>query len=507
MPTIQIDGEQCTVPTGSTIDSVLPGRDTSLSIGVIRPVTVSRAETREFLIKTTVGEVVVEIVPDTGAGEILGGLTGMGSGWQDLQVASFGPFPGVFTPARRPARYERGDLALGCGGYDPGRSFLIFCRKTHAADHGGPADGGIIARVISGRGVLDRFSGDDRIVSVEPVISFAESADAVTTTDGSLILEEGMHLITQIRIMAEGVSSGGYDTLAALSVDRMLLAMQSQVFTVNKRVSNHIRCDTLAGTDVPYESGGPRREGSVLMRTSGKKQGSLYIYFQDIPRSLAHTIVGQVVHGIELCRIAREGDRLSCVVTPTQFDLVGYSLEEAKRVAEECNIKLVTDNDEPDQVIIGQEPATTLEVLGSGSVTVRSIPNKQVISIELDDDHAPLTCKIFREVTGLKYHAIGMLPMLFSFDEVTLFKANIPKTKNVIPENIPESEVKAGVLAMTNDSCRGVGIVGVRSVDSQEFGPTSEPFSGTNMIGIVLDMEKVAGLEEGDMVYFKEVRR
>ena len=96
--------------------------------------------------------------------------------------------------------------------------------------------------------------------------------------------------------------------------------------------------------------------------------------------------------------------------------------------------------------------------------------------------------------------------MLFTFDEVTLFKADIPKTINLLPENIPVSSVEAGVLAMTNDSCRGVGIVGVRSVSSTEFGPTSEPFSGTNMIGTVLEMEKIAGLEEGEMVFFKEVR-
>jgi len=178
----------------------------------------------------------------------------------------------------------------------------------------------------------------------------------------------------------------------------------------------------------------------------------------------------------------------------------------ARERAEALHLTLTPDVDGPDRVVIKQKPATTLEVLAQGLVEVETIPDKQVISITLDDVNAPRTCKIFREFSGLKYHAVGRLPMLFSFDEVTLFKAKIPKTTNVIPENTPVSSVEAGVLAMTNDSCKGVGIVGVRSVPSSEFGPTSEPFSGTNIIGTVIDMEKIAGLEEGEVVFFREVR-
>lgn len=507
MPTVLIDGNTIETPDGSTVDTVLPGRDPGLCVGIIRPITVSRAETKEFLIKTTAGEIVVETVPGTIAGEILSSLSGARSGWLDLQVASFGPFPSSFSPSRKPSRYERGDVALGCGGYDPERSFLVFCRKTHAADHGGPAEEGIIARVISGMGVMDRLSEGDTIVSIEPVISFAESSDARTTTDGSTVLEEGMHLITHIRVHAEGLNTDGYDSQTAESVDRMLLALLDSVFTVDKRMSTHIRCDLLAGTDVPCEMCAGRREGTVLMRTSGKKRGSIYIYTQDLSRSLAHTVVGNVVHGIELCRIAQEGDRIQIQVEPPQFDLVGLSLSDARQQAEKKQIILTADIDGPDRIVICQKPVTTLEVLANGSVAVTTIPDNQVIAITLDDAKAPVTCKIFRETTGLKYHTIGRLPMLFSFDEVTLFKAKIQKTTNIIPENTPASVVEAGVLAMTNDSCKGVGIVGVRSVPSSEYGPTSEPFSGTNLIGMVLEMEKIAGLEEGDTVFFKEIRR
>ena len=503
---VRLDGKDIQVPDGSTIDTILPHRGPSQSVGILSPREVSRSETHEYLLQTTAGELVAEIVPGTKAGLILAEISGMKAGWQDLQVASFGPFNASFTPAKKPSRYERGDIVLGCGGYDPGRSYLILCRKTHAADHGGPVEGSVIARVISGRGLLDRLTQDDLILSVEPVISFAESSDVMTTNDSSTALKDGMHIISHIMVKAQGVLQTGYDSITAASVERMLLAMRESEFIVDQRISNHIRCDILAGTSVPFEICGPRREGTVHMRTRGKKQGSIYIYTYDLPRSLSHTLVGQVTHGLELCRIAGIGDHLSLVVEPVQFDLVGLSLSDAVKRADELNISLTPDKEGTDRIVIGQDPPTTMEALATGSVTVTTIADEKVISITLDDIKAPLTCRIFREVCGLKYHAVGNLPMLFSFDEVTLFKATIPKSTHVIPENTPVTTVLAGVLAMTNDSCRGVGIVGVRSVPFSEFGPTSEPFSGTNQIGVVNDMEKIAELEEGEQVYFREVR-
>jgi UPF0288 family protein (methanogenesis marker protein 3) len=58
---------------------------------------------------------------------------------------------------------------------------------------------------------------------------------------------------------------------------------------------------------------------------------------------------------------------------------------------------------------------------------------------------------------------------------------------------------------MTNDARRGPGTVGVRSVAHGEFGPTGEPFEGSNIFGILADTGKVAGLREKDMVYVREV--
>ena len=508
MVTIHIDGVKAGCEPGTVLRDLLPGHDWSLSVAVIRPGTTHRSETRQFLLKTSAGEIVIETsgdgIKDWSA--IPGNLPVK---WEDRLSVSAGTFPGSFTPARRPSRYERGDLILGCGGYDPDRSVLVFSRRTHSADHGAAADGGRVGRVISGKGVMDRLGPGDSVFSIEPVISCAESVDATTTTDDSYPVTDGMQVITHLSIEVQGYAPGGgiVSAEAAESVESLLLALRSGRFVCNQRMSTHIRCDSLAGTAVPYEAGGTRREGAVMMRTSGKNQGSVYIYTEDLPRSLAHTRVGQVVHGVELARIAREGDSFAVRILPVKVDLIGYRLDDAETFAGEQGVALTPDHQGPDRMVIGQDPATTLDVLGAGAVSVTTVPVSQVIDISLDDANAPDSCRIFRELTGLKYHAVGRLPLFFAFDDVYLFQMKIPKTTNVKPENIPEEEVEAGVLAITNESCKGVGLVGVRASDNSEFGPTSEPFSGTNMIGKVVDMEKLGSLKEGDMVFFREVGR
>jgi UPF0288 family protein (methanogenesis marker protein 3) len=129
-----------------------------------------------------------------------------------------------------------------------------------------------------------------------------------------------------------------------------------------------------------------------------------------------------------------------------------------------------------------------------------------VIDIELFDSSAPDTCRIFRRLTGLWSHSVGKLPAFFILDDVYLFKPVIPKGANIIPENTPVSEVPGGSLAMTNEARKLVGLVGVRISSNNDFGPTSEPFEGTNIIGRVIDLDKLKSIKEKDTVYIREVR-
>ena len=45
-------------------------------------------------------------------------------------------------------------------------------------------------------------------------------------------------------------------------------------------------------------------------------------------------------------------------------------------------------------------------------------------------------------------------------------------------------------------------MVGVRFEDNDEFGPTGEPFGGTNVVGrVVKGLEYLEKFKEGDIVY------
>jgi len=49
-------------------------------------------------------------------------------------------------------------------------------------------------------------------------------------------------------------------------------------------------------------------------------------------------------------------------------------------------------------------------------------------------------------------------------------------------------------------------MIGVRINEHTEFGPTAEPFDATNIIGTVLQPEKLAGLKDGSPVFIREVK-
>jgi len=508
MVAILLDGERRDVSEGSLLKDILPERTAGCCVAVIRPGARESATTGSMRLNTTAGEVVVELAPV--GQEIFGSSTfplPLAIHWHDRYAAAFGPFPSSFNPARSPFLHERGDLILGCGGYDPARSYLIFSRSRHTSDLGTAAGGGVIGRVVSGRGVIDRWGTGDRITAISPVVNWADTSRSFTTMDNDLLLEDGMEIISHVQITAHGYN-GQYvtSTAAAESVEHMLIAFDDGRFVVGRSSSTHIRDERRAGTEVPYEVKFPRREGVVTTRTFGKSIGALYIYIQDMPGSPSHSLTGQVTHGLELARLAHEKDTFCIDVHPTRFDLIGLFLDKAESIASGRGITVRADKSGRNMVVVDQNPRTTLESLATGSVDLTVVPLEKVIDIELFDSAAPVSCDIFRHLTGLHQHNVGRIPFFFNFEDVFLFKPKIPKGVNIIPENCPADNVPAAALAITNDSRKGSGLVGVRTTENSEFGPTSEPFEGTNIIGIVRDMEKLATLQEKEIIFIREVK-
>ena len=309
---VHLDGELREVREGDALSTLIPGQPAGCAVAIIRPATQEQEKTASITVITTAGEITLELAghevdvlerPEAEKSLVLH--------WTDRYAAAFGPFPSGVRPERKPHLYERGDVILGCGGYDPKTSYLIFSKSRHLADHGADETGGVVGRVVSGKAVLDRWTTGDRVTKTEPVISWADTSRSFTTTDMTITLEEGMQIVTRVEVMAQGYTPERITTEAAGSVEHLLLALQSGKFMVGRATSTHILDQKLVGTDVPAQFKRPRREGTVTVRTGGPSVGGVYIYRADVPSSPAHSVVGQVVHGIELVKLAKEGDLLS----------------------------------------------------------------------------------------------------------------------------------------------------------------------------------------------------
>ena len=180
----------------------------------------------------------------------------------------------------------------------------------------------------------------------------------------SLIIEDGMHIITHINVVAQGFTPEQITVEAAGSVEHMLHALQSGKFTVSRATSTHILDSRFAdATGIEKEFRHPRREGTVTVRTSGQLEGGIYIYRDDVPSSLVHNVAGQVVHGIELVKLAKEQDILAVSVLPQRIDLLGLPLVKAKEIARDRGITMNVDDEKGERIIVSQEPGTTLDVL------------------------------------------------------------------------------------------------------------------------------------------------
>ncbi|MDO5844887.1 MAG: methanogenesis marker 3 protein, partial [Methanocorpusculum sp.] len=368
----------------------------------------------------------------------------------------------------------------------------------------------VIGRVIFGLGIMNRWKNGDRITKIESVFSSVNSANAEVTNDLSLILENDMQIFTEIVITAEGYKENheDIDIGCADSVEHMLFCLKNKKYNIDRTASTYIRDHTEGRLNVFQELQKPRRDGSVTVRTAGKSSGALYIYTSDVPSNAHHTRVGTVTKGIELARFVKAGSVLSVKPVPELIDLRGMPLGEAVAFAKSRGLKVMADNRELTRVVINQEPGTTLEVLKEGKVSLYTIDLKDVIDISLDYENAPLSVDLFRRITGLKIYSIGTMPFIYNVDdEMYLFKPPFASNVNIIPENVPTKSVPVNALALTNDTRPSIGMAGVRNAANDDFGPTGEPFEGTNIIGTVIDMDKLKNLKEGATVYIREVKK
>jgi len=87
-----------------------------------------------------------------------------------------------------------------------------------------------------------------------------------------------------------------------------------------------------------------------------------------------------------------------------------------------------------------------------------------------------------------------------------MFNGDDKESKGLIPENTPTDKMESGEIGITNMSRKNLGLIGIRTADSTDFGPTGEPFSATNVVGkVVGNIEGLNKLKDGSTLYINEV--
>jgi putative methanogenesis marker protein 3 len=508
---VEVNGQKYTLPASSTLGDSLKVSGApyveGTAIGILKETAEERTEIiTEYAINTSRGEIRIEVKdPESPSGSLWAKhfkeYQGKPVHWASPEALAFGPFEAAIKPSHETGNFEAFEVMFGAGGFDPRNTHLIFSLKRHAAEYGTPEDG-TFAEVVSGRKILSRLSREDTILNIEPIIEWEQISEKVCTTDLSTPLEDGDSIFTYFEVELSRNAPSGAEHFYALT--------REGTFTVDVTTSSFISDDGLKGEPAPYENFEPRKEGAISIRTVGYGLGRIYISKEDRPSSLVHSVVGQVTKGIELIKLAEEGQKLSVESLPPQIVLLGHTFEEAEPVLSLIGVELVRAGyTKDDGIIVSQDPPTTLEILGEAKVTAYAVPKEKLIEIELYPEKAPKSVDFFRHALELKTKTVGKLPVYMIYDDTYLFKTEkeVVKYKEILPENTPTDKVLGGEIGITNQAAKRMGTIGVRISDDELFGPTGERFSSTNIVGRIINPEKLLDVKEGETIYVTEIVR
>lgn len=508
---VEVNGQKYTLPSGSTLEDALKVSGapyiSGAAVGILKETAEKRTEIiTEYAINTPKGELRIEIKnPQSPSGKLWAEhfkeYEGKTVHWLSLDALAFGPFEAEIKPSHETKTFEAFDVLFGAGGFDPHNTHLIFSRKRHTAEYGQPEDG-VFAEVITGRNILSKLSREDDILKIEPVVEWEQLSEKECTTDLSFPLQNGYNIFTYFEVELSRNAPKGAEQFYALT--------REGTFNVDVTSSSFVSDDTLIGETVPYENFAQRSEGAIWIRTVGHGTGRIYISKEERPSSLVHTIVGKVTKGIELIKLAEAGQNLSVENLPPQIVLLGHTFEEVEPVLSSIGVELVKDGyTGQDAVIVRQDPPTTLEILGEARVTAYGVSRAKLIEIELYPEKAPKSVDFFRHALDLKTKTVGRLPVYMVYEDTYLFKTEkeVVKYKEILPENPPTKKVFGGEIGITNQAAKRMGTIGVKLEDDDLFGPTGEKFSSTNIIGRIVEPQKLVGIKEGDVIYLTEISR
>ena len=504
---VRVNSEEIELPEGSTIRDAIETAKAPYMDGCVLGVVKGKEETErhvnKYKIKTTKGSIIIELLENS-APNLIKTWKNMYKEfgahrirWTTSNEVSIGPIKSELTPTRDEHQYDRWDVIISLSGFTADATHVIFSKSKHKAVYGSPEENrGIFARVIGGKRTLYNITDDDLIKEVKPVIERSSTVKSATITDLETMVTEGNEIFTYVLVKTEFKSPDSAEHFFALS--------QAGKIQVDYDSNSFAGFYRLQGLQKRAEFIDQRRRGTVTLRNSGKGVGRVYIYREDRVSTPSHTVIGHVEKGMQLLDIASTGDYITFKSDPERIMTLSMTQKEAEKYLSSKGVEQIREGlKDDDAMIVGQEPRFTMDIIKEGKVKTLGINKDEIIYIDIDDT-APRSSWYFKKLTGLVDSPIGSLKVHFAFPgmKVMMFEGRSKDARGLLPENIPSKCVTAGQIGITNMSRRHVGMVGVRFEDNDEFGPTGEPFGGTNIVGrVVKGLEYLEKFKEGDIVY------
>jgi len=504
---VKVNGDEFTLPEGSSIKDAIEASGApyldGCVLGVIKGKEEFEKHVNKYSFKTTKGSIIIELLNDCPENllntwkEHYKELEGLRIRWTTTNEVSIGPISTELKPTKDEHEYHGWDVILSLSGFSADATHIIFSKEKHKGVYGAPDENkGIFARVVGGKRTIMQLTDDDLVKSVKPVLERKSIVQSAAVTKLETLISDGNEIFTYVLMEPEKKSPSSVDQFFALTARGEL--------DVDYESESFLGFYGLQGLEKDPEYIDQRKRGIVTLRNSGKGVGRIYVYREDRVSTPTHTIVGKVTKGIQLMDIANQGDRITVKTVPERIMTLAMTQKEAGEFLESRGIKQIRDGSEADDaIVVKQEPQFTMDIIGQKEATTTGVAEDEMIYIELNDE-TPKSSWYFKKITGLLDSPVGSLNVMFAFPgmKVMMFKGNSKESKGLVPENSPERCVKAGEIGITNMSRRQIGVVGVRFEDNDEFGPTGEPFKGTNIIGkVVKGLENLEKFKEGETVY------
>ncbi len=510
---IKINGEDVDIPEGSTIKEAIEISNAPYKKGSIVCLIKGESEIQsnilKYKIKTPKGSILIELEVSEKSQpltdffkENYSQFISNNVRWETSNEVAIGPVSSNFEPSHDEFAYFDNEVLISLSGFSAEATHIIFVKDDHKNVYGVPkySDRGVFARVIGGRKTLFSLTDDDEILAIEPVIERSTVRESTGGSNLDEVLEEGNQLFTYVLFEPNFNSPK--------SVEHLFSLIRNDKIEVSFESNSFVGFYELTGLTKEKEEITERKRGTVTLRNDGFGKGRVYIYREDRVRAETHTNLATVKQGMELFDIAKEGDVITVRSSPDRIMLMMMTQKEAEEKLESLGINHVrTGNDDDDAIIVTQEPESTVGIIEAGEVTTFGLASDELLKIKLTDK-APRTRWYLEKITGLAEKPVGTLKVYFAVPDMNMFMFNgdNDESKGLIPENNPTDIMKAGEIGVTNMSKKNVGLIGIRTIDTTDFGPTGEPFSATNVVGeVVGNIEGLNKLKDGSTLYIHEV--